>query len=1394
LTGHTSLTHRISLGTGRTVLIDDLYEGLLGEIVAEQSSAHAGPPDPGRIANQQDFGRELTRLRNRAGKTIRQVAAEAHIPPSTAGDYFSGSHLPQASARSLLQRILAACGESDPEVIGQWMDALTRARRAPGKRPAGEPPPYLGTASFQVEDAQWFFGRDDVTRLIMDLAADRSGEAGGGADYAGARGGSRGTDAADMKGKTTDVAGNVPLVVVGPSGAGKSSLLRAGLVPALRARGRHRTGTGGPRLLIFNPGAHPLLALAAQLVPANAEAAEAKLRADPRRCTDLAGKIRPPGLAVIVDQFEEIFTDRQDEGEIQAFIAALCALPSPALVVLGLRADFYARALTYPNLAAALRARQIVVGPMSEAQLRQAITEPARLAKLNVQDGLVELLLRDLAQPARSGAAGAPYEPGALALLSRALLAVWKRCRGGLLTVAAYEASGGIRDAMARTAETAFGTLTADQRRQARRLFLLLVQITDGAVVRRRLPIDVVKDGTDADVLATFIAQRLITVDAYAAEITHEALLGAWPRLRAWIDADREWLRMRRRISEAARAWRDGGREVTDLLRGRPLAIARDSAAQQPARVGLSHLEQEFLDAGIANERAERYIEKRRTRRLRRLVATLGVAVLATVTLVGYATAQHQAVSVAQAAANSREVAAEARQVRGDDVSVAAQLSLAAYRISHTAEALSSLLDASGTPAAARLLDSTGVVKSVAVSPDHQVLAVATDDGSLHLWDVARPGRPFSFGPPIARLRSALYAAAFGLGGQLLAAAGADHRIRFWDTADPRRPSLAGPPLSGPAGIVYCLAFSHDGRVLAAGSADDSVRLWDTADPRHPRPLATLTGPAVVESVAFSPDGTTIAAGSADGRVRLWRLAGSADGRVRLWRLAGAGRPVALGRPLTAQAGIVDAVTFSPDGRKLAVSGGDSEVWLWDLTDPARPVRARTPLTGATDGVSALGFSPDGQVLVAGSGDDTALGWSVLTGAVIFRLPHPAPVTSLAWVSARDLVTGAADGTVRLWAVPPPVLDAGGSVHSVSFSPDGHTLAIGTADLALWDTATHTQIATAAAGTLVNAVAFGPDGGVLAAGYGNGSIQLWRAGGPGAPVPLGPPLRASAGGPVEFVSFRRDGNALATAGNDGTVRLWNVSDPANPRPLALIAAAGSRVFSAVISPNGRVLATASADKTVRLWNVADPSKPVPFAPPLTGPRSYVHSVAFSPDGRVLAVGGADKTIRLWNIADPSRPTSLGTPLTSLGGFVYSLVFSPDGQTLAAGVTDGTVSLWDTSANSTPVMRADLTGPAGQVYSVAFSPGGRLIAAGSADHTVRLWDTGSEAAAAAVCATAGDPLTRAEWSMYIPGAAYAPPCRPAHAPARPTSKPGSQAPDRNARARAAASAVAGRHRQ
>jgi transcriptional regulator with XRE-family HTH domain len=415
-------------------------------------------PDPRRIATPPDFGRELTLARQRAGLTVREVARAVGIPASTAGDYFAGRHLPPPSQPGLLPRILRTCGVTDQAQLSDWMSALNRIRRGPGRRPAGAAAPYRGLASFRPEDAAWFFGREDLTARLAGLAT-----------------------AAPVPG--------VPLTVVGPSGSGKSSLLRAGLIPSLPDSLRRR-------LAVFTPGATPLRELARQLAmlapagpdpgaPTGSSLIEAALRSDPAGAPRiLSGRHGPgealrlipggsdpgqgpgtpgsgdSGLLIVVDQFEEIFTACRDEAEQHRFITAICALAGPAVVVLALRADFYDRALRYPELARALQERQVVVVPMTREEVRRAIIEPAHLARLDVDDGLVELLLRDLAPHSpEGGPQGAGHEAGALPLLSHALLTTWSRSHGGRLTVADYQASGGIQHAIARTADQVYGSL-----------------------------------------------------------------------------------------------------------------------------------------------------------------------------------------------------------------------------------------------------------------------------------------------------------------------------------------------------------------------------------------------------------------------------------------------------------------------------------------------------------------------------------------------------------------------------------------------------------------------------------------------------------------------------------------------------------------------------------------------------------------------------------------------------------------------------------------------------------------------------------------------------------------------------------------------------------------------
>ncbi len=339
--------------------------------------------DPDRIGTQQEFGRELTAVRKRAGLTVRQVARLAELPVSTAGDYFSGAHLPADGRPEQLLRILRACGETDPAVLARWRSALQRVRRSPGRRPSGADAPYRGLARFEPEDARWFFGREDATERLAALAAEPS---------------------------------QLPLVLVGPSGAGKSSLLRAGLIPGLAAR-----------VGLVEPTDAPLAALRAAMaeVTGTAEVAGTAGTAEVAGTARVADAVRP---VIIVDQFESVFTLCQDEDERREFVTELGELAKSALVILALRADFYRHALSYPVLAAALQSRHIVLGPMTEAQLRRAITEPARLARLDVEEGLVALL-RVLAPP-DAAKTHAAHEPGVLPLLSHAMLATWETAAG----------------------------------------------------------------------------------------------------------------------------------------------------------------------------------------------------------------------------------------------------------------------------------------------------------------------------------------------------------------------------------------------------------------------------------------------------------------------------------------------------------------------------------------------------------------------------------------------------------------------------------------------------------------------------------------------------------------------------------------------------------------------------------------------------------------------------------------------------------------------------------------------------------------------------------------------------------------------------------------------------
>jgi WD40 repeat protein len=1241
---------------------------------------------------------------------------------------------------------------------------------------AGEPP-YRGLARYEAADERWFFGREDITELIAFLAEQRS---------------------------------SLPLMLVGASGAGKSSLLRAGLLPRLRAAAGEvtpeitgNTGTGnaaagdGERVVVCDLTVTGVPALAARIAAVTSGTADLP-------------------AALVVDQFEAVFTLCPDEAERSALITAACELAGRTLVVLALRADCYGRAIGYPRLLRALQERQVVLGPMTAGQVRRAVTAPAALAGPEVEEGLVEAVLADLAPAGRPDAsrpdadrpeAGRPdaarpdagdrddepaCDAGALPLLSHALLATWRQADAGRVTVAGYRAVGGVRNALPRSADRVYDSLTLRQRRLARRLLPRLVRLTAGLPPSRTaVPLNELR-GTlnelratgagetgNADavrVLAAFAGEGIITLDAGTARFTHDVVLTAWPRLRAWLEED----------AAAQRGHAPGGTRARPSTPARP-APARDSARTRKARAREAARAAAAAAAGEGGEGAGAAPAaditgpgQRRTRTLWGVVALLTVLVLVAAGLAAHAfslrqraVTAEQAAAAAGQAANSRAVAFIAAQTLSTDPAVGAQLAAAAYALSPTPQATASLLDAAGAVSVARIADSAKSVHAVSVntgSAGRALLVAAGADGSLQLWNITVAGHPVLAAAllPTDSDRP-LNATAFSPSGTVIAAAGTQGKVYLWQvsgTAAAPRVSALGLPLAGPGGPVTSIAFSPDGRLLAVASADGTVRLWNVTDTARPAPDGrpfTVPGGAAVTSVAFGDGGGVLAAGTSAGTAVLWKVEGTpAPVLYPHMPLAGAG-------------GALSGVAFSPDGNTLAAAGADGTVALWSVRagtgskNKGASAAADGTLTGASGGIGAIAFSPDGTSLAAaasaaggasaagaasaagGASGGSVLVWNLATQQVTATVPQPQPVTSVAWDGADRIAAGDANGTVALLSLPSPVLPADGD--SIAYSPDGAAIAVGGTSVQLWDAGKRTLLAThaLAAGVSVNATAFGSDGNIAIA-RSDGAVALLNG---HTLAPIGTPFPVTSGkNAAQSVAFSANGTLLAAGGANGSVRLYDVSDPARPHLIATGQRSGSAVSTVAFAPDGATLATAAADGAVQLWDVSAVGGSLTPAGPSLGPvLGFATGLAFSPDGKILAAGSGGGTVHLWDVAEPGHPVALGTPLAGPSGHVPSVAFSPSGTVLAAGATDGTVWLWNMASPAHPALIAALDGPAGHVSGVAFSPSGDQVAAVSATSGVELRDTSGAAALAAICGNLGQPVTPAQWASDVPGVPY-----------------------------------------
>ncbi len=1166
--------------------------------------------------------------------------------------------------------------------------------------------PFKGLASFEPVDAEYYFGRE---RLVAELVAH--------------------------------LVGTGFLGILGPSGSGKSSVLRAGLLPALA--GGVLPGSESWRRLLLRPGERPLEELRRVLVSGArdplAEALDA-LPADGR-------------LLLAVDQLEELFTACRSDTERAAFADTLArAANDPygrAVVVVALRADFYGRFAAYPELAALLGANQVLVGPMQASELRRVVELPAGRVGLRVEPELADVLVDDV-----------EGEPGALPMLSTALLEIWQKREDTTLTLAAYHESGGVHGAVARLAEGTYGRIADGRKPLVRAIMLRLVGVDEGDTpVRRRAPLaefELERHEDVREVLATLADNRLVTVSEGSVEVAHEALLREWPRLSEWVDEDAEGRRLRRHVTQAAAEWNAAGRDEGELYRGVRLAAALDWSTDH-AR-DLNDLERQFVTESREASEREASRARRTNRRLLGLLA--GVAVLLVAAVVGALLAVVQRGQARDAATAQLAQRLGAQALVSEDLDLSLLLARQAAAIDDSPQTRGYLFAAlQNSPAAVGIMHGeggTGYLRGIAVSPDGGTVAVADADAGLRFFD-AGTYEPIgeAIEPPTVEVADPTLphaeAVAYSPDGATVAFSG-DGYLGLLDPET--REQLAVVRIDGGASRV---AFTSDGSrvVVVESSGERGAASVVVRDASTLRPIGSPIRPDGFHGtymaefwsdppVVLTPDGRSLVTASPVGELGWWDLdSGKQTG--------------ALGIPRGQR-----ALALSPDGLTAAI-GLDSGIELIDV--PTRAVRrARGILTSAP---LWLLFSPDGKTVVSTSLDGTATIWDAEAVTPIETLRgHSRAVQQPAFSGdGTTLYTASHDGAAIAWDLSGDrrlgrgftfTEDAGvewPDWRPGAFSPDGRLIAVGLAGegIGLRDARTLKTAGAPLLGTgrEVTGLAFDADGRTLVAVSEGGTATIWDV--------ESRSLRWPSFGVDSYalgVSMSADGTTFATAGGNG-VTLGDVTT--GTAALASIGDGGA-VGDVTFSPTEQLVAFAregpreAGQGDAEVWSVPDAS-PVRILNPVGDGDDYFlgWAIAFSPDGRLLASPRDNRSVGIWDVRTGELVREVEP---NVGAAVLALDFSSDGRTLAVSGGDSFASLWDvaTGAQIGPRLTAG-----GRGSKVDFSPDGTTLLQTHANGRGAVWDVDPESWKRRACEVANRTLTRKEWEAFLPGRAYQPAC-------------------------------------
>jgi WD40 repeat protein/tetratricopeptide (TPR) repeat protein len=1125
------------------------------------------------------------------------------------------------------------------------------------------PNPYKGLEYFDENDADRFFGREDLTEKLFEK-------------YQNIR--------------------NSPIrlmAILGPSGSGKSSAARAGLVYKIRRSADLEGFENLQGLIVFRPGEHPF-----------------------RTFTEELAKISQPDSAVIVaDQFEEIYTQCKDETERNQFVEnllhAASARDSRVSVIIILRTDFLTQTKNHhPEFYNAIVENEIIIKAMTRNQIRSVITEPARHSGYIFDTETVDRLISETER-----------HEGALPLLEFALGSIWKGMEKGVQPADTLKKLNGVGGALASKAQEIYGSLDSDaDRRIARRAFLSLINIGEGTFdTRRRVLLSeiVAKDESPEHVRnvlyhfskpgeAYFITLSTDAEGKETAEITHEALFEHWDSLKQWLAEKREDLPVARDLEKTVQDWHQQMQDYDLLWRGSKLDSLKEYHKRN--KQDMTELQYDFFDAS----------EKRQKRNNRlKLGAIAALIILTFASMIGGFWAnraekravqeRNNAVQSELKAKESEKIAKQERDV-ANERRVKAELQATAFsseKLFDSGKEFDALIEA--IRAGKKLKETTYEIQpdirnrivldlqkaiynvkeynrinqeeaslssSIDFSPDNKMIATTDNSESVKIWTrngillktITTKGYfsgKISFSPDSKMFISCVRGGNFR----------PDRRyqefylVQIW--------SIDGTLLrtfEGHEKYVTSAKYSPDGQMIASGSADNTLRLW-TIDGEE---IKTIQHDGVIQDICFSPDGKTIVTG---GETR--------KGVVALWDIEGN-----LIKTFEGHNSCVRSVSFSPDGKLIAsMDPVEDEVKIWKIDG----TKLKTIKGNSSTGVGCVKFSPNGSMIATTTDRHIKL-WN-LDGELIETFgkgidisfsPDKRTIASVSW----------GDGTINFWSLdhikPETLYTENRNIH---FSPDSKKIAIPfNNEIKLFSHDGILQkIFKVNRKDKISDIDFSPDGKMIAVVNGaighspqtskpqrndekcaikflnpDGSVfktfDLWNSN-------IGYQGHWGTGG-VFGISFKPDDNIIASSGSDGTIILWKYLEGDYGSVSDFVKKTGC-FLDIEYSPDGKSLAVAHGNEII----VYKDNKELNT---LKGHNDIVRRINFSPNGQMLVSASMDNTVRVWNL-DGSELNILKCDETialensTIGQM--DACFSPDGQRILTAGECG-LRLWDLSGN------------------------------------------------------------------------------------------------------------------